>query len=97
MISTTLRVTDDDVLRADVFQHFGRGFAGKCARQVNVNVLRAKGDMAAGHGMFSLIQIDCRRGNRHTTTVHTRELFTQVSDQLVYHMAAAVQFPVTHH
>ncbi|MNP09186.1 hypothetical protein D3C76_1012790 [compost metagenome] len=97
MVSTTLRVTDDDVLCADVFQHFCRGFTGECARQVNVNVLRAQHDVAAVSGVFSQIQIDVWWSDRYRTAGHASQLCTQVGNQLVYHVAAAVQFPVTHH
>ncbi len=42
VVSTTLRVTDDDVFSTDIFQHLSRGFTGECAGQVQVNVLRAR-------------------------------------------------------
>ncbi len=97
MVGTTLRVANDDVFRADIFQHFSGGFTGERARQVNVNVLCTQNDVAAVSGVFSHIQVHVRRSDRNSTASHTSQLFTQVSYQLVYHVAAAVQFPVTHH
>ncbi len=97
VVSTTLRVADDDVLRADILQHFSRSFTGECARQVQVNVLRAQNDVATGSGVFRHVDIHFRRCNRNCTASNASQFFTQVSHQLVYHVAAAVQFPVTHH
>ena len=97
VIGTTLGVADDDVFRADIFQHFSGSFTGERARQVNVNVLRAQNDVAAVSGTFSQIQVHIRRSDSNRAAGHASQLFTQVSNQFVYHVAAAVQFPVTHH
>ena len=56
VVGATLRVADDDVFGADIFQHFSGGFTGECARQVNVNVLCAQNDVAAVSGTFSQIR-----------------------------------------
>ncbi|CGW84281.1 Uncharacterised protein [Salmonella enterica subsp. enterica serovar Typhi] len=97
VISTTLGVADNNVLRADILQHFSRSFTGECARQIQINVLRAQHDVAAGSSAFRQIDIHFRRSDCHVAACYARQFFTQVSHQFVYHVAAAVQFPVTHH
>ncbi len=97
VVGATLGVADDDVFCADIFQHFSGSFTGERARQVNVNVLRAQHDVAAVSGTFSQIQVHIRRSDSNRAAGHASQLFTQVCNQFVYHVAAAVQFPVTHH
>lgn len=97
VVGTALGVADDDVFSADVFQHFGRGFAGERAGQVQVNVLRAQVNVAARSGLFRQVDVHLRRSNGNCTAGYASQFGTQVRDQFVYHVAAAVQFPVTHH
>jgi hypothetical protein len=89
-------VADDDVFRADIFQHFSGGFTGECARQVHVNVLRAQNDVAASAARLARSRY-ISGGAIATHSRYASQLFTQVRNQFVYHVAAAVQFPVTHH
>ena len=97
VVGTTFGVADDDVLCADIFQHFGGGFTGESAGQVYVNVLRAQVDVAAFCRTLSQVQIHFRRGDGNCAAAYASQLGTQVRNQFVYHVAAAVQFPVTHH
>ena len=97
VVSTTFRVADDDVLCADVFQHSSRGFTGECAGQVQVHVLRTQHDVAAFSFALRHIDVHFRWCDCNRTASNTCQLFTQVRNQLVNHVAAAVQFPVTHH
>ena len=87
----------DDVLSADVFQHSGRSFTGECAGQVQVHVLRTQHDVAAFSFALRHIDVHFRWCDCNRTASNTCQLFTQVRNQLVNHVAAAVQFPVTHH
>ncbi|MNT47312.1 hypothetical protein D3C72_1840170 [compost metagenome] len=96
MVSTTLGVADDDVLRTDIFQHVGGNFTGECAGQVHVYVLSAQSNAAAGQCVFRLVQVHHRRCDSDATTVNAAQLIAQSGDQFVNHVSAAVKLPVTH-
>ena len=96
VISTTLGVTDDDVLSTKLFQHVSRDVAGERARQVYVNVLATQSNGRALQRSLRFGQIHHWWRNRHATTVHTVQFGFQASNQLLYHGFVAVQLPVTH-
>ncbi|BFO12603.1 hypothetical protein GGER_51130 [Serratia rubidaea] len=97
VIGATLRVADDDVLCADVFQHVGGNFTGKGAGQVHVYVLGAQRDAAAGQLMLGLVQVHDRWRDGYAAAFYAAQFVAQAGDQLVNHVRAAVQLPVTHH
>jgi len=47
--------------------------------------------------MFCHVDVHFRRRDSHVAARNAGELFTQIRNQIVNHLAAAVQLPVTHH